>query len=103
MAAPIEALKQFWRGEVPLGRAFWIWGILGGGFVSLVSTLLAVAILDRDGPNWLALLAFAAHIPWNLVLLVGVWRSSGRPEVRQEMAQMARLTMVVWILALSVI
>ena len=103
MASPIKALRDFWRGEVPLGRAFWLWGIIGGGIVSLASSLLALAILANGGPGWLGLIVFAAHVPWNLVLLVGVWRSSDRPEVRKEMAQMARLTFVIWVLALSVI
>jgi hypothetical protein len=103
MASPIKALTEFWRGEVPLGRAFWIWGILGGGAISLASSVLALAIIAGGGPGWLAMIAFGAHVPWNLVLLVGVWRSSDRPEVRKEMAQMARLTIVVWVLALAVL
>ena len=39
---------QFWHGNLPLGRAFWLWGILGGGIVSLFSTLLALALLTAE-------------------------------------------------------
>ena len=72
-------MVEFLRGGLPLGRAFWRWGILGGGIVSLFSTLCALTLIAAGAPAWLAVLVFAAHIPWNLVLLVGVWRSAGRP------------------------
>jgi hypothetical protein len=75
----IRTMVEFWRGGLPLGRAFWLWGILGGGIVSLLTTLLALMLLAVGAPSWLAVLVFSAHIPWNFVLLVGVWRSAGRP------------------------
>ena len=67
----MRAIVELWRGGLPLGRAFWLWGVLGGAAVGLSSTLLAVALLAAEAPAWLAALAFAAHLPWNLVLLVG--------------------------------
>ena len=94
---------EFWRGDLPLGRAFWLWGILGGAIVGLFSTLLALALLAAEAPAWLAMLAFAAHIPWNLILLVGVWRSSGRPGVSREIAYAARLIIVGWVVTLSLL
>ncbi len=99
--ASMRAIVDFWRGEVPLSRAFWRWGILGGAIVSLFSTVLALALLVADAPAWLAALVFAAHIPWNLVLFVGVWRSTERTEVSRETAHLARLTILVWVVALS--
>jgi len=92
-----------WRGEVPLGRAFWLWGVLGGGVVALFATLLTLALVAAGAPAWLAAVAFTAHIPWNLVLLVGVWRSAGRPEVGRDTARLARLTIAAWAVALSVL
>ncbi len=58
------AVVEFWRGGVPLGRAFWSWGILGGAVVSLFSTLFAVLLVAAEAPVWLAVLVFAAHLPW---------------------------------------
>jgi hypothetical protein len=57
----------------------------------------------RRGTAWLAALAFAAHLPWNLVLLVGVWRSAGRPEVGRDAAFLARIVMLGWAVALSLL
>lgn len=96
-------MVEFWRGGLPLGRAFWLWGILGGGVVSLFATLLALMLLAVGARAWLAVLVFAAHIPWNLVLLVGVWRSAGRPEVSPAAASLTRLIILAWVVALCVL
>jgi hypothetical protein len=101
MAAPVAALKAFWRGDVPLGRAFWLWGVVSGGIVSIACTTLALALLAGGAPGWLAIAVFAAHIPWNLVLLVGVWRSSEDSAVQKQTQQLARLAIVAWVLLLS--
>ena len=101
--AEIRTIVEFWRGDLSLGRAFWLWGILGGGFVSLFATLLALMLVAAGAPAWLAVLVFAAHIPWNLVLLVGVWRSAGRPEVSRAAANVARLVILAWVIVLSLL
>ena len=99
----IRTIVEFFRGDLPLGRAFWLWGILGGGTVSLFSTLLALTLIAASAPAWLAVLAFAAHIPWNLMLLVGIWRSAGRPEVSPAAANLARTVILAWVVVLSLL
>ena len=89
--------------KLPLGRAFWLWGILGGGVVTLFATILARQLLTTGAPAWLAALVFAADIPWNLVLLVGVWRSAGQPEVSRDVAQLAQRAIVTWTVVLSIL
>jgi hypothetical protein len=42
------------------------------------------------------------HLPWNLVLLVGVWRRAGHSEVDRDAAFLARAVMLGWVVALSV-
>ena len=101
--AKIRTMVEFWRGGLPLPRAFWPWGILGGGIVSLSTTLLALMLVAAGAPAWLAVLVFAAHIPWNFVLLVGVWRSAGRPEVGHAAANLVRLTILIWVVVLSLL
>ena len=100
----MATIRQFWRGGLPLGEAFWLWGILGGGVVNLFATLAALLLLTAE----VARLARGAarsrlHIPFNLFLLVGVWRSSARPEIGAERRQLARLCMSVWVIALSIV
>jgi hypothetical protein len=37
------------------------------------------------------------------VLLVGVWRSAGRPEVSPASANLARLVILAWVVVLSLV
>ena len=99
----IRTIVEFFRGGLPLGRAFWLWGIVGGGIVSLFSTLLALTLIAAGASAWVAVLAFAAHIPWNLMLLVGIWRSAGRPEVSPAAANLARIVILAWVVVLSLL
>ena len=97
----MHSIVGFWRGDVPLGRAFWLWGVLGGGVVSLFTTIFALALVTAGAPAGLAALVFALHLPWNLVLLVGIWRSAGRPEVGRDTASLARLVILAWVVVLT--
>jgi hypothetical protein len=60
-------------------------------------------LVVAGAPAWLAAVAFAAQIPWNLVLLVGVWRSAGRPGVSPAAANIARLVILAWVVVLSLL
>jgi hypothetical protein len=59
--------------------------------------------MAASAPPWLAVLAFAAHIPWNLMLLVGIWRSAGHPEVSPAAANLARTVILAWVVVLSLL
>jgi hypothetical protein len=96
------SILEFWRGGVPLGQAFWLWGLLGGAVINLFATLLMVFLLTAGAPAWIAAVLFAAHLPVNVLLLVGVWRSAGRPEVGGDTAALARVAMVAWVAVLMV-
>jgi hypothetical protein len=99
----MAALRRFWSGGLPLGQAFWLWGVLGGAVVNLFATLLAAGVLAADLPGWLAAVVFAAPIPWNIGLAVGVWRSAQRPEVGRTAGLAAQIGILVWAAALSLV
>src|SRR3954471_18381041 len=99
----MRTIVELRGGDLPLGRAFWLWGILGGGLVDLLATMSALALVVAGAPTWAIVLAFVAHAPWNLVLLVGVWRSAGRPEVGRDTAHLARLAIISWVVVLFVL
>ena len=48
----MTALRRFWQGQVPLGEAFWLWGILGGGVLNLFGTLFVAMLLTSGTPTW---------------------------------------------------
>jgi hypothetical protein len=82
---------------------FWLWGILGGGLANLLAVTFALALVVAGPPTWVIVPVFVAHLPWNLVLLVGVWRSAGRPEVGRDTAHLARLAIIGRMGALAVL
>lgn len=67
-----------WRGEVPLRQALW-WDMwLVGTTINLATSLAALLLLARDAPTALGAAVFFSPLPYNLLLLVSVWRSAAR-------------------------
>jgi hypothetical protein len=99
----VTALRRFWQGDLPLAEAFWIWGILGGGVLALFLTVFALMLLAFEVPTGWVVALMVLHVPANLYLLVGVWRSAGRPGVGPDLRLVARLVMGAWALVLSLI
>jgi len=95
---PGSVLRRLWRGAVPLGEAFWSYAMLGGTALNLAATLLAMASLAMDAPGVLAALIFALPIPYNLLVLVAVWRSAAAYQGRRLWADLARMAILVWVI-----
>ena len=94
-------LRALWAGELPLGEALWTFAIGIGLLVNLTTTVLFLALIAYDRP-WAAL--FVGHVlsvPYNVVALVGVWRSAARYQGRAGVADLARIVTVVAMLLLS--
>ena len=86
---PIRPLRRLWRGELPLAEAFWLWAVLGAIGYALAA--------------WIA--GYALSIPYNILALVGVWRSADRYQERGEgediWAHAARSLALVGLVAIS--
>ena len=103
---PVTAVRRLWRGELPLGAAFWLWGVLGAAVVNLGTSALFLALVSMD----LALLAwiagYACSLPYNLLALVGIWRSAERYEEQQggspRLALAARTVSLVGLVVISI-
>jgi hypothetical protein len=94
---------RLWEGEIALGRAFWEWAILYGSLANLVTAILAFTVLAADGS---ALLAVAIHfvpVPYNVLAAVGVWRSAERYRGPAAYAQLARIAIVAWAAAATLV
>ena len=94
--APGSIVRRLWAGEVPLARAFWSYAMIGGTALNGVMTLLALALLTMDVPAVVAVVAFALPIPYNLLVLVAVWRSAGAYQGLRLWADLARAAIVIW-------
>ena len=90
-------LQDYWRGNGPLWKVFWLWGVLGSWILAAVFGLLAAGL----GISWPLYLVFGAvMVVYTIWILVAVWRCADN--VRAEhWAPIARALTVAW--ALNVI
>jgi len=93
----IRWFAALWRGELPLVRAFWDGAILYGVPLNLVSTFGFLALSSQDNAA-LGLIVNVAPLPYNVAVLVGVWRSAARYEGPAHWAESARVAVAIWFL-----
>jgi hypothetical protein len=95
-------VRALWSGDLPLGEAFWTWAIAVGLMVNLTTTALFLALIAVDRP-WAALfVGYALSVPYNVLAVVGVWRSAARYQGPASHAELARIAVVIVMLLLSV-
>jgi hypothetical protein len=95
-------MRSLWLGELPLGEAFWTWAIGIGLLINLTTSVLFLALITIDRP-WAALfVGYGLSVPYNVVAVVGVWRSAARYEGPPGHAELARIVVVGVMLLLSV-
>jgi hypothetical protein len=98
----MRKLRALWAGELPLGEAFWTFAIGIGLLVYLITGALFLALLTIERP-WAALfVGHALSLPYNIVALVGVWRSANRYQGAAFLADLARIVTLVVMLVLSI-
>lgn len=74
----MSRLRQLWRGEVPLEEAFWTFAVLYGLAVNLLSSFAFLALIAGDRPLLALVAGYGPSVPYNVVVLVGVWRAADR-------------------------
>ncbi len=94
-------VKQLWTGAFPLGQAFWQYAVAYGLSLNLVTTLAFFALLLNDANMVLVVLGFVSPVPYNIFMVVAVWRSADRYRGPKRWAELARVGTVIWMLALS--
>jgi hypothetical protein len=86
---------RLWRGEIPLSRAFWEYAIVYGSLLNLITTIAALALVTLEEPA-LAVAAFFLPLPYNVLAVVGVWRSAAAYEGPRARADLARVAVILW-------
>lgn len=89
------AAVRLWRGEVPLPSAFWNWAVAGGLVVNVVTTTLFFVFLTMDLPILALVGGYALSVPYNVLVIVGVWRAAGRYQGDRAWADAARIVTTV--------
>lgn len=94
-------LSRLWAGEMPLARAFWEYAIVYGFVLNLFTTIASFALLTADASSALALIIFFLPMPYNLFVLVAVWRAAARYAGPRHWAGFARMAVVLWVLLVT--
>jgi hypothetical protein len=89
-------IGRLWAGEMALPAAFWRYMVAGGVIVNLAATAPALLLFALDAPVALATALLFLHAPYNLFMLVAVWRSAARWTGDPQWAGMARPAALAW-------
>ena len=89
-------LVALWKGDVPLGQAFWGYAIVYGTIANIVATAAAIAAVAASLPDALAIGLFLAPIPYILTAVIGVVRSADRYQGPPMWASMAKVAVIMW-------
>ena len=98
----MRKLQLLWTGELPLGEAFWIYAVVGGLAVNLISSLAFLFLILVDWLLAALVVGYGFSVPYNLVALVGVWRAAARHEGEPGHAQWARMVTLIGMIVLTV-
>jgi hypothetical protein len=84
--------SYYWRGEGPLWKVYWLYGVLGSNVLALILLLLVRA--DAVATLWFQIvwLLLAAYTVW---IVVSVWRCAFNVE-NPMYGHMARALTVAW-------
>jgi len=89
-------MRALWKGQVPLARAFWEYGIVYMLVANLCATGASLAMIAADLPAPLVIAVFLLPVPYIVVAVVGVWRSADAYPGPRYRATMARYSALVW-------
>lgn len=102
-AAAKGRLRALWEGQIPLAEAFWWYGIACGFMVNAAATVGAFAAAAAEAPGWAIVAVHLSPLPYNLAVLIGVWRSAARYAGPLRWASAARVAITIWIAAAIVL
>jgi hypothetical protein len=94
-------LRALWSGDLPLGEAFWTYAVVVALTVNVSTSLAFLALIAADRPIAALLVGYALSVPYNVVALVGVWRSAARHSGARLHADLARIVSLVGMVLLS--
>jgi hypothetical protein len=94
-------VRQLWCGELPLARVFWTDMLAVGTCVNVATLLAAMLMFGLGAPPALAVLTFISPLPYNILLVTGLWRSAAR--ARSEWSTAAQAVAAIWLIAMILI
>ncbi len=97
-----NAIADLWSGRTPLPRAFWEYAICYGTLLNLVTTFASLAMLAAGAAGLIVLAIHFLPLPYNLLAVIGVWRSGDNYRGPAIWGYLSRVGVIVWALIASV-
>jgi hypothetical protein len=94
-------ISALWRGERPLWETFWWYAVVFGTLANLITTLAFFFLASKDVNYALSFAAYALPVPYNVFVLIAVWRSAGNYQGPEIQAHLARAAITIWCVAAS--
>ena len=94
-------LLALWSGDLDLNEAFWTWTVTVGLLVNIATSILFLMLILQDQPLAGLLIGYGFSVPYNIVAIVGVFRSAARYDGPSLHADLARLASVLLMAALT--
>jgi hypothetical protein len=95
-------MKRLWSGEMALQHVFWDWAVFGGIIVNITCSGTAFFLIMNDQPILGFIAGYMFSLPYNTLVLVGVWRSAEKFVGERHLANCARIITVIGMIMLSV-
>ena len=90
-------LLSLWSGDLALNEAFWTWTVTVGLLVNIATSILFLVLILQDQPLAAVLVGYGLSVPYNILALVGVWRSAARyggPSLHADLARIASVLLM---------
>lgn len=97
----LRTVKRYVAGEVPLRQVFLHDMLLIGTMVNVATALVTLAAFAMDFPTWADIAIFLSPQPYNLVLVLSVWRSAAHDTPRW--GETAKVVAILWFALMPVI
>lgn len=91
----MEKLNALWRGQLDLDEVFWTWVIFGRLLINVTSSVLFLAFITLDIPVAALVAGYGYSVPYNILVVTGLWRSAGRYHGPRYHADLARAVTLV--------
>lgn len=98
----MKQIGHLWRGELTLENAFWNWAVFGGLTINIFTTALSLFFIMMDHPIPALVAGYVFSVPYNIMALVGVWRSADRYGSERLNPNLVRIVTLIGVILFSV-
>ena len=94
-------VRTRWRGEVPLATLFWRDMMTIAAIINIAMMFASLALLAGEAPTWVVALVFLSPLPWNVFLVLCVFRTAEREGGR--LASFAKTGAILWLVVITIL